>query len=112
MRLRSAPNFPKRRLPSLSAARILNKGKLPLAGGSEKSDLEGTLTKHINVPNDIIINIDGVKKKTLSFNDSFGDDFSGEGDFEETESGEESTESDTTLPSGEDLGVDLTTDTE
>ena len=50
-----------------------NKGKLPLAGGSEKSDLEGTLTKHINVPNDIIINIDGVKKKTLSFNDSFGD---------------------------------------
>ena len=47
-----------------------------------------------------------------NFNDSFGDDFSGEGDFEETESGEESTESDTTLPSGEDLGVDLTTDTE
>lgn len=50
-----------------------NKGKLPLAGGSEKSDLEGTLEKRINVPNDIIINVDGVKKKTLSFNDSFGD---------------------------------------
>lgn len=50
-----------------------NKGKLPLEGGSEKSDLEGTLEKRIAVPNDIVINIDGVQKKVLSFNDSFGD---------------------------------------
>lgn len=50
-----------------------NKGNQSLEGDPGKSGLNGAFAAPTQVPNDIVININGVKKKVVPFKDSAGD---------------------------------------
>lgn len=52
-----------------------NKGDSPLEGGSVKSEPEIARTSRIQVPENIVINVNGVQSKVIPFKDSAGDKF-------------------------------------
>lgn len=52
-----------------------NKGDSPLEGGSVKSEPKIARMKSIQVPDSIVINVNGVKSKVIPFRDSAGDKF-------------------------------------
>lgn len=52
-----------------------NKGDSPLEGGSVKSEPKIARMRSIQVPDSIVINVNGVKSKVIPFRDSAGDKF-------------------------------------
>lgn len=52
-----------------------NKGESPLEGGSVKPEPKIVRTNRIQVPESIVINVNGVKSKVIPFRDSAGDRF-------------------------------------
>lgn len=52
-----------------------NKGDSPLEGGSVKSEPKIAHINRIQVPDSIVINVNGVKSKVIPFKDSAGDKF-------------------------------------
>ena len=52
-----------------------NKGDSPLEGGSVKSEPKIARTNRIQVPENIVINVNGKERKVIPFRDSAGDKF-------------------------------------
>lgn len=52
-----------------------NKGDVPSAGGSVKSELEHACVSRVEVPEKIVINVNGMERKVIPFKDSAGDKF-------------------------------------
>ena len=52
-----------------------NKGDVPFEGGSVKSELKHTSVNRVEVPDKIVINVNGMERKVIPFRDSAGDKF-------------------------------------
>ena len=52
-----------------------NKGDVPFEGGSVKSELEHAYVNRVEVPDKIVINVNGMERKVIPFRDSAGDKF-------------------------------------
>ena len=52
-----------------------NKGDVPSAGVSVKSELEHASVNRVEIPEKIVINVNGMERKVIPFKDSAGDKF-------------------------------------